>query len=724
MKAIHKIAAALMAGAMASGTVFSSACALTENTYGGSALAVPCAVNTEMSVPTGKEEVVYVNLDANGNVKDAYVVNILCGGNVKDFGIYEWVKILNTADNITQNGDTINFSSSADRVYYEGKLTKIELPWDISIRYSIDGTEYSASDVAGKSGKLEIRFVVTKNGKSSGNFFESFALQASFTLNTQTCKNISAPNATVANVGKNKQISYTILPGKGIDTTITADVTDFEMGAVSINGVPLSLDMEIDDSELMNKIEELQDAVSLACDGANELADGLGELAENNPVLISGANDLKNGLGELTGNNQALLNGAWQAYEGLCRAAQEILNARLTEKGLCGLTLTPETYVEQLAQVVAQLDETLVRAQAEQVARETVTAQVENNADALYLGFLKERENKIYAQYVKSVEDDIYSQYIHENADDVYYAYVKEQNDANGDVLYKSYAYQYVFQQALAFGMSEEQAKAYADGEEGQAQVATVYAGLADDDKSAIIWAAVDELTYKQMKAILAGALSGLDETQKQAILEGAVDVLTSLQKQEILAGAIAALTDEQKTQIREGYIEEVMASDEVAAQIETAVAEADEAKTQIGALKLQLDDFGTLYSGIVDYTDGILQAYGGADELAGGIADYTDGVSQAESGANELKEGLQELYEEIQNMDTEISDKIDELLDELTGAGYELESFVSDKNTDVDSVQFIIQTDAIEKPEPPAPEKPQKEVLSFWKKLLKLFGI
>ncbi len=109
---------------------------------------------------------------------------------------------------------------------------------------------------------------------------------------TQTCKNISAPNATVANVGKNKQISYTILPSKGIDTTITADVTDFEMGAVSINGVPLSLDMEIDDSELMNKIEELQDAVSLACDGANELADGLGELAENNPDLISGANDL------------------------------------------------------------------------------------------------------------------------------------------------------------------------------------------------------------------------------------------------------------------------------------------------------------------------------------------------------------------------------------------------------------------------------------------------
>lgn len=33
---------------------------------------------------------------------------------------------------------------------------------------------------------------------------------------TQTCKNISAPNATVANVGKNKQISYRSCPARGL----------------------------------------------------------------------------------------------------------------------------------------------------------------------------------------------------------------------------------------------------------------------------------------------------------------------------------------------------------------------------------------------------------------------------------------------------------------------------------------------------------------------------
>ncbi|MGN1104343.1 MAG: hypothetical protein ACI4QI_05645, partial [Candidatus Coproplasma sp.] len=643
MKKINRIAAVILSGVIVSGAVFCSGCNSTtdadneptNDTYS------PSSDEETTLTATDKEEVLYVNLDASGAIKDAYVVNIVGGGKTVDYGDYEWVKVLNTSDEITQEGDQITVNCSGDRVYYEGKLKQVELPWNISIRYFIDGTEYSAEQVAGKSGKLEIKFSVAKNEKHTGNFFESYALQASFTLNTQKCKNLSAPDATVANVGKNKQISYTLLPGKGIDTSITADVTEFEMSAVSINGVPMSMGMEIDDSELVDKIVELQDAVSRASDGANQLAEGLDELLANNTSLTDGTNELKDGLAELKDNNQTLIDGTRQAYEGLCISVQEVLNARLAENGLGELTLTPENYAEQLAQVVAQLDETLVREQAEQVARSTVTAQVENNADALYMGYLKESENEIYAQYVKSIENDIYSQYINENADSIYYVYVKGQNDANSDVLYKSFAYQYVYQQALASGLSEEQATAYVTSEAGQLEIMGVYTSLTDDQKTAIIWGAVDELTYKQMKTILSGALSGLDEMQKQAILEGAVNSLTSLQKQEILAGAVATLTDEQKAQIRSGYIEQLMASEEVAQQIEGAVSDANEAKTQIETLKFQLDEFGTLYNGIVEYTDGVMQAYDGAEELADGLTDYTDGVSQAEDGANELNDGL-----------------------------------------------------------------------------------
>ena len=77
-------------------------------------------------------------------------------------------------------------------------------------------------------------------------------MQASLSLDTDKCKNIVAGDATIANVGSDKQLTYTILPGKGADIEITADVTDFELGGISINGIPLNLNIEVDDDELMD----------------------------------------------------------------------------------------------------------------------------------------------------------------------------------------------------------------------------------------------------------------------------------------------------------------------------------------------------------------------------------------------------------------------------------------------------------------------------------------
>lgn len=105
-------------------------------------------------------------------------------------------------------------------------------------------------NLAGKSGKLKIKIKIEKNESCISDFYDSYALQASLTLDTENCKNITAENATMANVGADKQISYTVLPGKGLDAEITADVTDFEMDAVSINAVKMNLNIEIDDTEL------------------------------------------------------------------------------------------------------------------------------------------------------------------------------------------------------------------------------------------------------------------------------------------------------------------------------------------------------------------------------------------------------------------------------------------------------------------------------------------
>ena len=63
-----------------------------------------------------KEEVIYIHLAADGSVKEVYAVNIFSKGDITDYGEYASVEMLNTMDTITQSGDRITFSASADRV--------------------------------------------------------------------------------------------------------------------------------------------------------------------------------------------------------------------------------------------------------------------------------------------------------------------------------------------------------------------------------------------------------------------------------------------------------------------------------------------------------------------------------------------------------------------------------------------------------------------------------
>lgn len=224
------------------------------------------------------------------------------------------------------------------------------LPWNISIRYYLDGKEYAPQDVAGKSGALEIRFSVTKNESCGGSFYDDYALQASFTLDTERCQSIVSNGATVANVGSDKQLTYTILPGKGIDTVITADVTDFEMDAAAINGVRLNLDVDVDDTDLMDKVDELVSAIGDLDDGAWELHDGTEELYDATKTLNSKVGDLHSGVGDLTA-------GAGDLYTGLT----------------------------------------------------DITAQ-NQQADQLYLGYVKSQAGSIYLAYVTTQADALYAQ--------------------------------------------------------------------------------------------------------------------------------------------------------------------------------------------------------------------------------------------------------------------------------------------------------------------------
>ena len=81
------------------------------------------------------------------------------------------------------------------------------------------------------------------------------------------------------------------------------------------------------------------------------------------------------------------------------------------------------------------------------------------------------------------------------------------------------------------------------------------------------------------------------------------------------------------------------------------------------------------------------------------------------------------EFVKETSGMDTEVSDEIDSLIASIAGDNAETVSFVSEQNTNVKSVQFVIKTDAIQVEEVEMVEAEAEETLNFWQKLLRLFG-
>ena len=70
------------------------------------------------------------------------------------------------------------------------------------------------------------------------------------------------------------------------------------------------------------------------------------------------------------------------------------------------------------------------------------------------------------------------------------------------------------------------------------------------------------------------------------------------------------------------------------------------------------------------------------------------------------------------------MKDKINDAIGDILGGDFDVISFVSDKNTNIEAVQFVIKTNGVldTVAEVVVMDEPAK--LSFWQKLLRLFGL
>lgn len=105
-------------------------------------------------------------------------------------------------------------------------------------------------------------------------------------------------------------------------------------------------------------------------------------------------------------------------------------------------------------------------------------------------------------------------------------------------------------------------------------------------------------------------------------------------------------------------------------------------------------------------------------------MSDLSDGLGDLSSGARELSGGVGQLNDALIDLPRLMEAEIEKLMNQYDKSDFIPVSFVSDKNTNVTAVQFAFKTAPI-KPEKQAdPIQPEPVRLTFWQKLLKLFGL
>lgn len=159
------------------------------------------------------------------------------------------------------------------------------------------------------------------------------------------------------------------------------------------------------------------------------------------------------------------------------------------------------------------------------------------------------------------------------------------------------------------------------------------------------------------------------------------------------------------------------------AQQLDAGLEELEEngADLQTGSSSLT-EGTQALLEGLTQLQDGVNTLSSGASVFETGISSLAEGAQALDEGAGEMKEGTGEFKTETADIDTEIENKVEEMVQEFSGEDYVPVSFVSEKNTNVEAVQFAFQTDPIQIEEEESREEAPEETTGFWEKIRGLF--
>lgn len=294
-----------------------------------------------------KDENVYAICSPEGKIEKEIVSTWLHsnegGIDVEQKSFLKDVKNIKGDEKIGLENEIIKFASKNEDIYYRGESDK-ELPFEIAMKYYLDGKEMKPEEILGKSGnaKIEIEFKNTKtktvkvDGKEQ-KIYLPLVLAGTVNLPVDTFKSVVINRGKIINDSKNQLVSFVSMPGlkdnfdfdskelsekiEEIDSTIIieAKAEDFKfepMMLIVTNEMPDFSNVESLDKlsdkigELKDKSKELSSATSKLSKGQNLFAAKLSEYLDGTNKIAEGSKKIKQGSIQLSQKSSLILDGA------------------------------------------------------------------------------------------------------------------------------------------------------------------------------------------------------------------------------------------------------------------------------------------------------------------------------------------------------------------------------------------------------------------------------
>lgn len=683
---------------------------------------------------SGKEETVYVLLDANGNKTDTIVSEWLKNPEgaqtMYDSTKLKDVEVVKGNASYTQDDDMLVWNSDGGDIYYQGKSDK-EVPVNVDVTYTLNDAKVDATEIDHASGHLVVNYNYTNN--SAGEMvidgerrtvYQPFAMMTGMMLDNEKVSNIEVTNGKAINSGDYTIVFGMAMPGLaeslGIDSDeieipesviVEADVQDFSMPmtvTVASNNALSELGLDEFDSvdELKDKAGQLNDGINMLSDGAGQLNDGIITLSDGTDSLKDGTMDLVSGVGALNDGAVSLSDGAGKLSDGTKKlsggATQVNDGAGALKDGLHKLkdnTPALESGVNDLSSGAADLKDGLSRINTNSAALNTGAESLVTVANQLATD-LNSLSNSVTALSNGATGVSDGATQAEDDVDEVLKVYESVVGNLNG--ILETLDTQIEALEPLPDDATEAQ--------KAELNTLTELKNNIDGCLSDLNSVKPQTECLSQPMPTLASDAATLDSGINQTLTQAQEAANALSTRATYLQTGIKAYTDgvvsctEGAKKLNDGLIAlkgQLPALSEGLNKLtdgaDSLAAGTDELAKGAGEL---VTGSSTLADGAMQLADGTGRLNDGSIELKDGVIRLSDGVYELLDGSGRLKEGVEEYRTEgIDKITDLVNNNIEKYYDRLCAVrdyADEYTSFAGSGNDTDSSVKFIIRTDAV----------------------------